>query len=223
MNGCVRGDNRGDEERDPHFQRGCSLASSQDFKHAAEEFEKALDTNPHSAAAHLKLGGLYDTQLPDYAAAIYHYEQYLQSEPDSKNAALVQERIRGCKQLLANAEFPLPHSKDLQKDVDRLTAENQGLRQQIEALKAQLANAGSAGQYQTRALPQNYTTAANPNQTQQSASAANATRSRVHVVKAHETISSIAAQYGLKASQVLAANPHTDPRRLRVGQSLNLP
>jgi LysM repeat protein len=45
----------------------------------------------------------------------------------------------------------------------------------------------------------------------------------VHVVKAHETITSIAAEYGLKASAVLAANPQTNPRRLRVGQTLNLP
>ena len=32
-----------------------------------------------------------------------------------------------------------------------------------------------------------------------------------------------AAQYGMKASAVLAANPRTDPRRLRVGQTLYLP
>jgi LysM repeat protein len=43
------------------------------------------------------------------------------------------------------------------------------------------------------------------------------------VVKERETISSIAAQYGIKSSAILAANPHVDPRRLRIGQSLNLP
>jgi len=48
-------------------------------------------------------------------------------------------------------------------------------------------------------------------------------RPRVHIVKPHETITSIAAGYGMKASAVLAANPQTDPRRLRIGQSLNLP
>jgi LysM repeat protein len=46
---------------------------------------------------------------------------------------------------------------------------------------------------------------------------------RVHIVKQRETVSSIAVQYGLRASAVLAANPRVDPRRLRVGQSLALP
>ena len=46
---------------------------------------------------------------------------------------------------------------------------------------------------------------------------------RVHVVRARETISSIAAQYGVQPSAILAANPRVEPRRLRVGQSLTLP
>jgi LysM repeat protein len=46
---------------------------------------------------------------------------------------------------------------------------------------------------------------------------------KVHIVKERETISSIAAQYGVKTSAILAANPQVDPRRLRIGQSLNLP
>jgi LysM repeat protein len=46
---------------------------------------------------------------------------------------------------------------------------------------------------------------------------------RVHIVKQSETVSSIAVEYGLKASAVLAANPRVDPRRLRIGQSLALP
>jgi LysM repeat protein len=50
-----------------------------------------------------------------------------------------------------------------------------------------------------------------------------ASHPRVHVVKQHETISSIAVQHGLKAGALLAANPRVDPRRLRIGQSLALP
>ena len=42
----------------------------------------------------------------------------------------------------------------------------------------------------------------------------------MHIVKAHETITSIAAEYGMRPAAVLAANPQTNPRRLRVGQSL---
>ena len=138
LGGCFQGENHLDEEQDPHFQRGRNLASSQDFKGAAQEFEKALETNPGSAAAHFELGWLYDTKLNDYAAAIYHYDRHLKLQPDSGRAALVRERIRGCKQELANSEFPLPNSRNLQREADRLNAENSLLKQQLEALRNQL-------------------------------------------------------------------------------------
>jgi tetratricopeptide (TPR) repeat protein len=208
--GCVQGNNHPAEEEDPHFQRGRALANGQDFKRAAEEFEKALETNPRSAAAHFELGWLYDTKCNDYAAAIYHYERHLLLRPGSERAALVKERIRGCKEELAKGEFPLPNSRNLQREVDRLNAENLLLKQQLEALRKLPASGAAAAQ--SRVEPVRYaavtTAAAHP---------------RVHIVQSHETFTSIAAEYGVKTSAVLAANPQTDPRRLRIGQSLHLP
>jgi len=131
--GCFPGnDNHQDEERDPHFQRGRDLVNSQEFKAAAEEFEKALETNPRSAAAHYELGCLCDGKLNDYAAAIYHYERLLALTPDSPRAPLVRERIRGCKLELAGTEFPLPNSQNLQREVYALTEENRLLKQQLD-------------------------------------------------------------------------------------------
>ena len=209
--GCFPGGNHPmDEETDAHFQRGRELTDAKDFKGAAMEFEKALEDNPHSAAAHFELGWLYDTKLNDYAAAIYHYERHLLYKPDSKRAILVKERIKGCKEELANTEFPLPNSADLQRQVDRLTAENQQLKKQLDDAKnhpvpelAPVQNVVDATMHGPAPIPE--------------------ARGRVHVVRAHETISSIAAEYRLKTSALLAANPHINPRRLRVGQSLNLP
>ena len=130
--GCFPGnDNRQDEERDPHFQRGRDLVNSQEFKAAAVEFEKALETNPRSAAAHYELGCLCDAKLNDYAAAIYHYERLLLLAPDSPRAPLVRERIRGCKLELAGTEFPLPNSQNLQREVYALTEENRLLKRQL--------------------------------------------------------------------------------------------
>jgi tetratricopeptide (TPR) repeat protein len=216
--GCIPGDSHVDEEKDPHFQRGRNLASSQDFPGAVNEFEKALETNPHSAAAHFELGWLYDTKINDYAAAIYHYERYLQLQPNSQRAQSinVKERIRGCKRELADTEFPLPNDQNLQKVVDRLTAENMALRQQLDAVRAQQQQGAAVVAAQTRVSTVSYSQ-------QQPARSANPSRSRVHIVKERETISSIAAQYGVRISAVLEANPRVDPRRLRVGQALNLP
>jgi len=221
LGGCFQGENHPDEEKDPHFQRGRNLASSQDFKGAALEFETALDTNPRSAAAHFELGWLYDTKLNDYAAAIYHYNRHLLLQPDSERAALVKERIRGCKQELANIEFPLPNSRNLQREVDRLNAENLSLKQQLEALRNHPAAVAAVAQ--SRVEPVRYAAAVARPETPRSTGPPATARPRVHIVKAHETFTSIAAEYGTKASAVLAANPQTDPRRLRVGQSLNLP
>ena len=135
--GCFPGnDNHQDEERDPHFQRGRDLVNSQEFKAAAEEFEKALETNPRSAAAHYELGCLCDAKLNDYAAAIYHYERLLLLTPDSPRASLVRERIRGCKLELAGTEFPLPNSQNLQREVYALTEENRLLKQQLDEARS---------------------------------------------------------------------------------------
>ena len=216
--GCIPGDSHVDEEKDPHFQRGRNLVNSQDFKGAVEQFEKALETHPQSAAAHFELGWLYETKLNDYAAAIYHYQRHLQLDPESDRAQRVRERIRGCKQELANTVFPLPEGRNLQADVDRLTAENLALKQQMEALRRQRAASATLAQAgaEPARLPSNA-----PVRIQ--TAAPTTSHPRVHIVREGETISSIAAQYRLKVGAVLAANPGVEPRRLRVGQSLNLP
>jgi LysM repeat protein len=216
LSGCIPGDSHVDEEKDPHFQRGINLVNSQDFKGAVEEFEKALETNPHSAAAHFQLGWLYDNKVNDGAAAIYHYQRHLQLMPNSERAQSAQERIRLCKQELANTQFPLPNSQNLQREADRLTAENVSLKQQLAALQHQAAARADLGQ--PGAEPVRLAAKA-----PSAAELPGPSHARVHIVKERETIRSIAAQYGLKASAILGANPRVDPRRLQIGQSLNLP
>jgi tetratricopeptide (TPR) repeat protein len=217
--GCIPGDSHVDEEKDPHFQRGRNLVNSQDFKGAVEEFEKALETHPQSAAAHFELGWLYETKLNDYAAAIYHYERHLQLDPQSDRAQRVQERIRGCKQELANTVFPLPESRNLQGEVDRLTAENLLLKQQMDLLRRQKAPTATTAE----PGPAPARLASNALVARPETAAPTTPRPRVHIVRERETISSIATRYGLKAGAILAANPGVEPRHLRVGQSLNLP
>jgi tetratricopeptide (TPR) repeat protein len=216
LGGCIPGDSHADEEKDPHFQRGRNLSNSQDYKGAAEEYEKALETNPRSAAAHFELGCLYESKLNDCAAAIYHYERHLQLCPDSDRAQLVRQHIRGCKQELANSEFPLPNSQNLQRELDRVTAENLALKQQLAALQRQpqARPAPASPPVESARLAPRASSAAN---------SPAPSHPRVHIVRERETISSIAAHYGLKPGAILAANPRVDPRRLRIGQSLNLP
>jgi tetratricopeptide (TPR) repeat protein len=236
LGACIPDDRHVDEEKDPHYQRGLKLVNSQDFKGAVDEFERALETNPRSAAAHFELGCLYD-KLGDSAAAIYHYGRHLKLRPESDQAQVVNERIHRCKQDLANTEFSPPITQSLQREVDRLSAENMGLRQQLAAWQ-HAATAPIRGEtplpLPTRLAVNGQTAAAAPVRAgtpgplplaahAQPAAAPDASHSRIHVVKQRETINSIATQHGLKASALLAANPRVDPRHLRIGQNLALP
>ena len=244
LTGCFPGgDNRQDEERDPHFQRGRDLVNSQEFTAAVEEFEKALDTNPRSAAAHYELGWLYDTKINDYAAAIYHYQRHLTLATNSPHAQLVHERIRGCKLELASTEFPLPNSQALQQQVFALTEDNHLLKQQLEdARNRPAATTPTPAPAPATVLPVHPESAspgpvatapaavappvASPNSAKPPApvaGAADAKRSRTYVVQAGDNIYGIAKRYGLKANAVLAVNANISPTHLRPGQSLNLP
>ncbi len=46
---------------------------------------------------------------------------------------------------------------------------------------------------------------------------------RTHVIKPRDTLAGIARQYGVKLEALSAANPDVNPRRLRPGQTLNVP
>jgi hypothetical protein len=46
---------------------------------------------------------------------------------------------------------------------------------------------------------------------------------RAHVIKPRDTLARIARQYGVKLEALSAANPTANPRRLRPGQTLNVP
>ena len=245
--GCFpANDNHQDEDRDPHFQRARDLVNSQEFKAAAEEFEKALETNPRSATAHFELGCLCDTKLNDYAAAIYHYERFLVLAPDSQRAGPVRERIRGCKLELAGTEFPLPNSQNLQREVYALTEENRLLKQQLDEARSHAGASAAPVPVSLAASAQSPRVAANnpvpgpnpnlnlnpspnppPSANPQSAirnpQSADASRPRTYVIQPKDSIYSVATRYGLKAGDVLAANPNLSPTHLRIGQSLNLP
>src|ERR1017187_8324183 len=100
LSGCVPSDPK-DEEKEQFFLAGKSRVNTMDFKGAIESFEKAVEVNPKSAAAHFELGCLYDQKEADPAAAIYHYERYLKLAPNSGKEEIIKAHILTCKQQLA--------------------------------------------------------------------------------------------------------------------------
>jgi tetratricopeptide (TPR) repeat protein len=235
LNGCLpSGQSMLEEEKEPHYLTGKSCISRMDYKGAIEAFETALELNPHSASAHFQLGWLYEEKEPDPAAAIYHYEQFLKLRPNADNGEVIRQHINNCKQDLARTVLPLPVTPGMQREFEQLAEENKRLRDENEKWKAYFASqtpapANPPGQPAARVAtgsspaPSTVADAAHQNTPAAGRPAAAPTAARTHVVQSGDTPSSIARKYGLKLDALMNANPGLDPRRLRVGQTLNLP
>jgi len=231
--GCDSGpDSALDEQKDANYLSGCSRRASQDYKGAVVEFSKALRTNPDSASAHFELG-LLNEKLTNYAAAIYHFEEHLRLQPNSAYANQAKDQIRASKTDLVKNEFLAPVNQGMQRDLERLTAENLLLKRQIEGLQLQLSTrtavpVGNVASTYVAPEPSSSGPTASSNATRTTNTESRTTRtassqSKTYVVKAGDTVASVAAKYNVKLGVFLAANPKVDPRRLKVGQTLNVP
>jgi tetratricopeptide (TPR) repeat protein len=230
------------EEKDPHYLTGKSRVHNKDFDAAIEAFEKALENNPRSAAAHLELGILYEQRRNDFATAIYHYQKHLQFRPDSNVADSVAERINSCKlQLVATVPYALIN-REVQSEIARLNQENNSLKQQVEQLRAQIAVAQAAPA--TAAAPSSRPLASpapssapppamvsTPPSTPRFAetfgdradSGRSSARFRRHTIQSGDTVFNLSRRYNVSVDAILSANPGLQPTRLLIGQAINIP
>jgi LysM repeat protein len=243
LSGCLPGGSGPlDEEKEPHFLAGKSRVSTFDYKGALECYEKALQVNPHSAAAHFEMAWLFDQKEMDPAAAIYHYEKYLTYRAKAPNAEVVKQRIMACKQALAETVSLGPVTEKIQRQFEQLAEENKRLSQETNRLHEELDKWTSYAarlQTQTSQPPPPVLTArviqptptgrapalaATPDTAvRTNAPSASTAAVRTHTVKAGETLALIARKYGVKLETLMAANSNLDARRLRIGQSLRVP
>ena len=134
LTGCPSGQSAADEEKEPHFLAGKSRVNAMDYQGAIDSFQKALEVNPRSGAAHFELALLLEQRDPDPAAAIYHYEQYLKLRPKAGNAQVVQQRILACKQELARSVSLGPVTEKQQRDIEKMVEENKRLTEENKRL-----------------------------------------------------------------------------------------
>jgi len=241
LSGCLpSGQNQSEEEKEPHFVLGKSRINAMDYQGAIQAFEESLDVNPRSAAAHFELGWLYDEKESDPAAAIYHYQQYLKLNPDAGNTEVIKQRIESCKQQLAADVLPLPSTPAAQKQINQLIEQNQELQDEVNKWRAYYASQPPA-KNQATPMPgpeatqisanpvtpqpaQNVTSPASPpGGDHPGRSTVTRAAPRTHMVTTGETAVRIARRYGISLDALLAANPGLEPRRMRVGQVLNIP
>jgi LysM repeat protein len=222
-----------DEEKEPQFLIGRSRVNAMNYSGAIEAFERALELNPQSAAAHFELGWLYAEKQTDEAAAIYHYQKYLSLRPRADNAETIGQHILRLKQELAKAALPIPPSSEIQRQLEQLTAENRRLQSEVDQLQKAVA--------QAQALAAGPQTVSNNSVAQRPVGSGSMVgtsvrasprsdslrpttlTTRSHRVQPGETPSSIARRYNVSVDALLAANRGVNPRRIKVGQILSIP
>lgn len=226
--GCEpSGQSTADDEKEPHFVLGQNRVSAMDYPGAIEAFEASLEVNPRSAQAHFQLAMLYDEKESIPAAAIYHYQQYLRFDPKASNAEVITQRIYTCKQQLAADVLPLPSSPAAQQQLQQLADKNRQLQEELDKWRSYYASQSAMAK--TDSPPTITSLATQPVTTSVSSTPATATPSapvskpRTHTVVARETPASIARKYNVSVNALLAANPRLNPKKLRVGQIINLP
>jgi len=227
--------NQLDDEKEPHFIEGKRAVNTMDYNGAIDEFEKAVEANPRNASAHFELGWLYEEKEPDPAAAIYHYQQFLKLRPTADTAEAVRQRVMNCKQDLAKAVLPLPSAPGVQHDLEQLIQENKQLRAEVEQwrayFKAQPTNR-PVSQISTSPPPvepvqqvQQVTTPPRPQASNPGTSprALPRTGTRTYTVQPGDTMAAISRKFNVKLDSLVAVNPGVDARKLRAGQTVNIP
>ncbi len=221
VNGCVPGDaSPQDEEKESHYVLGKGRVNARDFAGAIQAFNESLEANPRSAAAHFQLACLFDTQESDPAAAIHHYQEFLRLNPKANNAEVIRQRIYSCKQQLAADVLPLPSAPAAQKQLEELVEKNRRLQEENDKWRAYYAAQKNSPAPTPTPTPVPTPT---PIPTPTPAPQPTPTPARTHTVAGGETLASIARKYKLTVSALQAANPGVNPKKLRVGQTLNLP
>lgn len=230
LSGCLpSGQSQLDEEKESHYLAGKAKVNALDYQSGLECFEKAIEANPRSGLAHFEAGLLCEKYKQDHAAAIYHFERFLEFRPKSVYAEVVRQHILACKQELARSVSLTPITQSLQKELEQLAQENKMLREELEAWRAKartqnttggvaMSSAGLASAVSGSSLRS--TPSSNDSW---SHSIATPSSGRTYTIKSGDTPVSIARKYGVKVDVLLTANPKLNARRLQVGQSVIIP
>ena len=251
ISGCLPSEpGQQDEEKEPHFVLGKSRINAMDYAGAVEAFQESLEANPRSAAAHYQLACLFDTKESDPAAAIFHYQQYLKLDPGARNPEVIRQRIDSCKQQLAADVLQLPSAPAAQQQLEKLVEKNRQLEQNVVQLQGVVkqwsdycasltaARAGAAPNNPpppagTSQAPDDITLTPGPGPGAPAGAPVRPaplktappkiSQPRTHAVAANETLVAIARKHGVTVTALQAANPGVNPKKMRVGQVLNLP
>ena len=236
--GCERGDRLtlGAETDDPQYRRGQQLLKQGHNQDALGAFLKVIEKRGDDAPeSHLEAGLLYQQYFKDPITAIYHFNKYIELQPNSRQTGLVRQRKDAAMREFARSLPAQPLESqaarlELMSRIDELQKENLQLKDEIATLRQGGAGStsprGAAAPAGTTSTPATMRTplfnpasagpvgaGARPAPTARppATTAANspATSNRRHVVTQGETLYKIAQRYygsGSKWPEILEAN-----------------
>lgn len=237
LSGCIPTRNsQTDPKKDRNYLRGQSRVSERDFPGAITEFQRALANNPLSAPAHLELAFLFKDHGEDAASAIYHFERFLDLNPETDQKKLIKQHVDNCKMQLAQTYLIAPvvpaartQLDLLKEEVKRLEKENEQLRWQMNALQVNVGPvkegepAGEVTVMQPEEVPSK-PTKVSANHIPADRPAVSRTQStRIHTIKDGDYPAKIARRYNVKVEDILKANPGLNPRRIKIGTKVKIP
>ena len=217
---CVTGCDRfaavtgGDLNHNPDYTRARNAEAAGDFHVAATYYRKTLRALPEAGRVHLEFGVLCEEKLGDPLAALYHYRQFLELEPNAERRQVVDGYVERAK-LAAMAKLPAAGAPN-PAELMRLQAENTALAQENAALRARLTEPA------TNAVVNSVVMTTNPPVPPP------VTGPRLHTVQKGDTLFSIAVKYyGTRSAweKIYAANRASLPSKdqLKIGQQLAIP
>lgn len=226
LGGCVPSSRTPlDEEKEPYYVTGLNAVKAMDNPEAIKSFEKAIEVNPQSGAAHLQLGLLYENDPKTCVTAIYHYDKFLALRPTSHQAQIIRQRITGCKQEIAKSVALAPQSRAINNQLEsmalktqQLTIENRRLVEENSVLKTQLAQLDPKAQ-----VSPSENGVRNSEPRLAAWHSAPSAPGRGYTVQSGDTFYSIAKRHNISQAALQSANPGVEPTRLRIDQRLTLP
>ncbi|MGA2443961.1 MAG: LysM peptidoglycan-binding domain-containing protein [Opitutaceae bacterium] len=150
--GCERGDRLAlsAETDDPQYRRGQQLLKQGHNQDALGAFLKVIEKRGDDAPeSHLEAGLLYQQYIgPDPIAAIYHFNRYLELQPNARQADLVRQRKDAAMREFARSLPALSLESqaarlELMSRIDELQKENLQLKDEIATLHQ--SGVGSTG------------------------------------------------------------------------------
>ncbi len=138
------------ETNEPGYEEGRRLLRQGKEQEALASFTRVIESRSDGAPeSHLEVGLLYDEEIKDPIAAIYHFRKYLELKPNSPQSDLVRQRIDNSIKNFARTlpAQPLENQimrNDLLDVVESLKKENNRLKDEVAMLRSNASLGGSS-------------------------------------------------------------------------------